>query len=86
LNRLDIVGNTLSAIVKGYTTGSGGLVSFGIYGAIMMSLDLKEIDISSLNNFVFLFLGALFTYVIQSYCLSYTGENSIILVTLILIR
>ena len=40
LNRLDIVGNTLSAVVKGYASGLGGLVSFGLYGAVMLRLNV----------------------------------------------
>jgi Na+/H+-translocating membrane pyrophosphatase len=37
INQLDITGNTMSAVVKGYACGSGGLVSFGLYGAIMLT-------------------------------------------------
>ena len=43
MNRLDIAGNTLSAIVKGYASGSGGLISFGLYGAVMLRLNVKKI-------------------------------------------
>jgi Na+/H+-translocating membrane pyrophosphatase len=38
---MDIIGNTLSAIVKGYSSGSAGLISFGIYGAVMLSANVK---------------------------------------------
>jgi Na+/H+-translocating membrane pyrophosphatase len=37
INQLDITGNTMSAVVKGYACGSGGLVSFGLYGALMIT-------------------------------------------------
>jgi Na+/H+-translocating membrane pyrophosphatase len=37
VNQLDITGNTMSAVVKGYACGTGGLVSFGLYGAIMLT-------------------------------------------------
>jgi len=37
INKLDVSGNTMSAVVKGFSTGSAGLVSFGLFGAIMIS-------------------------------------------------
>jgi Na+/H+-translocating membrane pyrophosphatase len=37
INQLDIIGNTMSAVVKGYSCGAAGLVSFGLYGALMLS-------------------------------------------------
>ena len=69
INSLDIAGNTLSAIVKGYATGSGGLVSFGLYGAIMLSLNVHIINLNEIKNLVFLILGCLFTYLIIALCM-----------------
>jgi Na+/H+-translocating membrane pyrophosphatase len=40
INQLDITGNTMSAVVKGFSSGSAGLVSFGLYGAIMLSANV----------------------------------------------
>lgn len=76
INRLDIAGNTLSAIVKGYATGSGGLVSFGLYGAVMLSLNVKIINLNEIKNLIFLLLGCLFTYLIKALCMKATAENS----------
>ncbi len=80
MNKLDVAGNTLSAIVKGYATGSGGLVSFGLYGAVMLSINVKLINIGEIENLIFLLLGCLFTYLIKGLCLKATGENAEILV------
>ena len=80
INKLDVAGNTLSAIVKGYATGSGGLVSFGLYGAVMLCLDVKLINLGEIENLIFLLLGCLFTYLIKGLCMRATGENAEILV------
>lgn len=80
INKLDVAGNTLSAIVKGYATGSGGLVSFGLYGAVMLCLDVKLINLGEIENLIFLLLGCLFTYLIKGLCMKATGENAEILV------
>jgi Na+/H+-translocating membrane pyrophosphatase len=43
INQLDIIGNTMSAVVKGYACGAAGLVSFGLYGALMLSKNVYNI-------------------------------------------
>ena len=83
INSLDIAGNTLSAIVKGYATGSGGLVSFGLYGAIMLSLNVHIINLNEIKNLVFLILGCLFTYLIIALCMKTTADNAELLVHLL---
>ena len=82
-NELDVAGNTLSAIVKGYATGSGGLVSFGLYGAVMLSLNVQIINLNEIMNLIFLILGCLFTYLIIALCMKATADNAEILVHLL---
>jgi Na+/H+-translocating membrane pyrophosphatase len=88
INQLDITGNTMSAVVKGYACGAGGLVSFGLYGAIMLTkkvinilTQIDMINIYTIECLILLILGALFTYVVQSLCMYSTSNNAITLVT-----
>jgi Na+/H+-translocating membrane pyrophosphatase len=82
VNQLDITGNTMSAVVKGYATGCGGLVSFGLYGAIMLRGNFSEINLNDSIPLMLLLLGALFTYAIQALCMYATKDNAILLVSI----
>jgi Na+/H+-translocating membrane pyrophosphatase len=45
INQLDIIGNTMSAVVKGYACGAAGLVSFGIYAALILTKNVNRNNI-----------------------------------------
>lgn len=76
INQLDTTGNTMSAVVKGFASGSAGFVSFGLYGAIMLSANISLINIYDINSIIFLLLGGLFTYAIQALCMYATCFNA----------
>jgi Na+/H+-translocating membrane pyrophosphatase len=80
INQLDITGNTMSAVVKGYACGAGGLVSFGLYGAIMLTQDIVLINIYTIECLILLIIGAMLTYLVQSLCMYSTSNNAITLV------
>lgn len=80
INQLDITGNTMSAVVKGFASGSAGLVSFGIYGAIMLSAKVDIINLYEISSIVYLLIGGVFTYLIQALCMYATSENAILLI------
>lgn len=76
INKLDIAGNTISAIVKGFSTGLSAIVSFSLFGAIILITDLNEINLHDISSIVFLMFGGLFCYIVMSYCIKATGDNA----------
>jgi Na+/H+-translocating membrane pyrophosphatase len=80
INQLDITGNTISAVVKGFASGSASLVSFGLFGALMLSSGVIFINLNDITSIVLLLYGSLFTFVIQALCMNATTENAKILI------
>eukprot|EP00340_Litonotus_pictus_P004593 CAMPEP_0170526158 /NCGR_PEP_ID=MMETSP0209-20121228/11621_1 /TAXON_ID=665100 ORGANISM="Litonotus pictus, Strain P1" /NCGR_SAMPLE_ID=MMETSP0209 /ASSEMBLY_ACC=CAM_ASM_000301 /LENGTH=274 /DNA_ID=CAMNT_0010815851 /DNA_START=318 /DNA_END=1138 /DNA_ORIENTATION=+ len=80
INSLDIAGNTISALVKGFSTGLAGIVSFSLFGAIIQTTGFKEINLHEMSSICNLMFGGLFCYVINSYCLSTTATNAVNLI------
>lgn len=80
INQLDIIGNTMSAVVKGFTSGSAGLISFGLYGAVMTRADVSVINLHDISSLVFLLLGGVTTYLIEALSMYATTKNAMLLV------
>jgi Na+/H+-translocating membrane pyrophosphatase len=80
INQLDITGNTMSAVVKGFASGSASLVSFGLFGALMLSSGVIFINMNDITSIVLLLFGSLFTFVIKALCMNATTENANILI------
>lgn len=80
INNLDLIGNTLSAMVKGYSTGSAGFLSFSIFYAITQKANTFIIDICKIESMIFLFLGSLYCLFIVSLCMRATSANAVKLI------
>lgn len=81
VNQLDITGNTMSAVVKGFASGNAGLISFGIFGAIMLSANVQVLNLYEISHLMFLLFGGAFAYLIQSLCMFATVDNASLLVS-----
>lgn len=80
INQLDITGNTLSAVVKGFASGSAALVSFGLFSTLMVSTNIYFVNFYDINCLIILLFGAAFIYLIQSLCMFATSSNATLLI------
>lgn len=80
INIFDTAGNTVSAMVKGYSTGSTGLISFALFSALMLKTGILLINLSHISSLVFLLLGSLYCYIINGLAIRATGRNAILLI------
>jgi K(+)-stimulated pyrophosphate-energized sodium pump len=80
INQLDITGNTMSAVVKGFASGSAALVSFGLFSTLMVSTNIYFVNFYNIDCLMFLLFGAAFVYLIQSLCMFATSSNASLLI------
>lgn len=76
INRLDVAGNTVSAMVKGYSTGSAGIISFTLFCSIMIKSKIYVVNLYDISSIVFIMLGTLFCCLIYSLVMKATSINA----------
>jgi K(+)-stimulated pyrophosphate-energized sodium pump len=73
-DKLDSVGNTTAAIGKGFAIASAALTALALFGAFMMSAQLKSIDISKADVIAGLFIGSMLPFVFSAMAMQAVGK------------
>lgn len=73
-DKLDAVGNTTAAIGKGFAIGSAALTALALFGAFMLSANLKSIDISKAVVMAGLLIGAMIPFLFSALAMQSVGR------------
>jgi K(+)-stimulated pyrophosphate-energized sodium pump len=73
-DRLDSLGNTTAAIGKGFAIGSAALTALALFTAYQHTAGIKVIDLSTINTFIGLLIGALMPFIIAALTLKAVGR------------
>jgi K(+)-stimulated pyrophosphate-energized sodium pump len=73
-DKLDALGNTTAAIGKGFAIGSAALTALALFTAYRHTANINVIDISTINTFIGLFIGALMPFIISALTLKAVGR------------
>lgn len=74
-DKLDAVGNTTAAIGKGFAIGSAALTALALFGAFMVSADLKSIDISKAVVMSGLLIGSMIPFLFSALAMQSVGRD-----------
>ena len=73
-DKLDAVGNTTAAIGKGFAIGSAALTALALFGAFMVSANLKSIDISKALVMAGLLIGSMIPFLFSALAMRAVGR------------
>jgi len=73
-DKLDAVGNTTAAIGKGFAIGSAALTALALFGAFMVSANLKSIDISKAVVMAGLLIGSMIPFLFSALAMRAVGR------------
>ena len=73
-DKLDAVGNTTAAIGKGFAIGSAALTALALFGAFMVSANLKSIDISKAVVMSGLLIGSMIPFLFSALAMQSVGR------------
>ncbi|OGU40158.1 MAG: sodium-translocating pyrophosphatase [Ignavibacteria bacterium RIFOXYB2_FULL_35_12] len=73
-DKLDAVGNTTAAIGKGFAIGSAALTALALFGAFMVSANLKSIDISKAVVMSGLLIGSMIPFLFSALAMRAVGR------------
>jgi K(+)-stimulated pyrophosphate-energized sodium pump len=73
-DKLDAVGNTTAAIGKGFAIGSAALTALALFGAFMVSANLKSIDISKAVVMAGLLIGSMIPMLFSALAMRSVGR------------
>jgi K(+)-stimulated pyrophosphate-energized sodium pump len=73
-DKLDAVGNTTAAIGKGFAIASAALTALALFGAFMLTANVKTIDVSKANVMAGLFIGGMLPFVFSALAMGAVGR------------
>lgn len=79
-DKLDAVGNTTAAIGKGFAIGSAALTALALFGAFMVSADLKSIDISKAVVMSGLLIGSMIPFLFSALAMQSVGRAAMAMI------
>ncbi|MDP3830623.1 MAG: V-type H(+)-translocating pyrophosphatase, partial [Ignavibacteriaceae bacterium] len=79
-DKLDAVGNTTAAIGKGFAIGSAALTALALFGAFMVSADLKSIDISKAVVMAGLLIGSMIPFLFSALAMQAVGRAAMAMI------
>lgn len=79
-DKLDAVGNTTAAIGKGFAIGSAALTALALFGAFMVSADLKSIDISKAVVMSGLLIGSMIPFLFSALAMQAVGRAAMAMI------
>ena len=73
-NALDSLGNTTSAVAKGFAVASAGVTALALFAAFTRAVDLDQIDLTRAPTLIGLFVGAMFPFLVAALTINAVGR------------
>jgi K(+)-stimulated pyrophosphate-energized sodium pump len=73
-NVLESVGNTTSAVAKGFAAASAGVTAIALFAAFTRAVDLDQIDLTRAPTLIGLFVGAMFPFLVAALTINAVGR------------
>jgi K(+)-stimulated pyrophosphate-energized sodium pump len=71
---LDSLGNTTTAVAKGFAVASAGVTALALYAAFTRAVDLDQIDLTRAPTLIGLFVGAMFPFLVAALTINAVGR------------
>jgi K(+)-stimulated pyrophosphate-energized sodium pump len=71
---LDSLGNTTTAVAKGFAVASAGVTALALYAAFTSAVDLDQIDLTRAPTLIGLFVGAMFPFLVAALTINAVGR------------
>jgi len=71
---LDSLGNTTTAVAKGFAVASAGVTALALYAAFTRAVDLDQIDLTRVPTLIGLFIGAMFPFLVAALTINAVGR------------
>ena len=71
---LDSLGNTTTAVAKGFAVASAGVTALALFAAFTRAVDLDQIDLTRAPTLIGLFVGAMFPFLVAALTINAVGR------------
>jgi K(+)-stimulated pyrophosphate-energized sodium pump len=71
---LDSLGNTTTAVAKGFAVASAGVTALALYAAFTSAVDLDQVDLTRAPTLIGLFVGAMFPFLVAALTINAVGR------------
>ena len=71
---LDSLGNTTTAVAKGFAVASAGVTALALFAAFTRAADLDQIDLTRAPTLIGLFVGAMFPFLVAALTINAVGR------------
>jgi len=71
---LDSLGNSTTAVAKGFAVASAGVTALALYAAFISAVDLDQIDLTRAPTLIGLFVGAMFPFLVAALTINAVGR------------
>ena len=73
-NALDSLGNTTTAVAKGFAVASAGVTALALFFAFTRAVNLDQIDLTRAPTLIGLFVGAMFPFLVAALTINAVGR------------
>ena len=71
---LDSLGNTTTAVAKGFAVASAGVTALALFATFTRAVDLDQIDLTRAPTLIGLFVGAMFPFLVAALTINAVGR------------